>query len=248
MRILISNDDGLYGAGLLPLISVIKKMGDVFVVVPDLNKSASSHSITVNKPMQLFPKKKNIYTLSGTPSDCVRFGIMWVMKGKVDLVVSGINDGPNMGEDCIYSGTVAAAREGAILGYPSFAVSLVYDGKNNFKPAAEHGLKIIKKILKYKVPKHTFFNINIPDNKNIKGVSFTKMGKRIYNDYIDERIDKKGQKYYWILSKQVSGHSIKNTDIVAVNDKYISVTPLKINQTDFTYLKKLKVYARSSMR
>src|SRR3989339_1846940 len=148
MRILISNDDGLYGAGLLPLISVIKKMGDVFVVVPDLNKSASSHSITVNKPMQLFPKKKNIYTLSGTPSDCVRFGIMWVMKGKVDLVVSGINDGPNLGEDCIYSGTVAAAREGAMLGFRSFAVSLVSNGKGNFNIAAEYAYKIIKEAMK----------------------------------------------------------------------------------------------------
>ncbi|OGS46544.1 MAG: 5'/3'-nucleotidase SurE [Elusimicrobia bacterium RIFOXYD2_FULL_34_15] len=242
MRILISNDDGLYGAGLKPLISVMKKMGDVVVVVPDLNKSASSHSITVNRPMQLMPKGKNVYTLSGTPSDCVRFGIMWVMKGNVDLVVSGINDGPNMGEDCIYSGTVAAAREGAILGFPSFAISLVYDGKNRFKYAAEYAYKIIKKMFKYKVPKHTFFNINIPDYKSIKGVILTKMGKRIYNDYIDEKIDKKGRKYYRILSKQVSGYPIKNTDIIAMDNKYISVTPLKIDQTDHAYLKKLKKF------
>ncbi|MFH0948611.1 MAG: 5'/3'-nucleotidase SurE [Elusimicrobiota bacterium] len=240
MKILISNDDGLYGAGLEPLVKVMKKLGEVFVVVPDSQMSASSHSITIHKPIRLIFQKKNFYTVTGTPSDCVRFGILEILKGKVDIVVSGINDGPNMGEDCIYSGTVAAAREGAILGFRSFAVSLVGNGKGNFNIAAEYAYKIIKEVMKSKIPEYTFLNINVPNVDEIKGVAVTKMGKRIYDDEIEERTDPRGYKYYWIAGKQMSGYPIKNTDILAVEKKYVSVTPLKVDQTDLSYLKKLK--------
>jgi len=240
MRILVSNDDGLHGAGLAPLVSVMKKLGDVFIVIPDTQMSASSHSITLNKPIRLIPHKKNFYTLTGTPSDCVRFGIIEILKGRADIVVSGINDGPNLGEDCIYSGTVAAAREGAILGFPSFAVSLVPDGKRDFKRAAEYTLEIIKKSLKSKMPKHSFLNINVPDTDVIKGIGITTMGRRIYEDEIEERTDPRGLKYYWVGGKQVSGHSIENSDISEIEKKYVTVTPLKVDQTDLSYLKELK--------
>ena len=242
MKILVSNDDGLYGAGLEPLIEVMKKLGDVFVVVPDSPMSASSHSITLHKPIRLISQKKNFYTVTGTPSDCVRFGIIGILKGKADIIVSGINDGPNLGEDCIYSGTVAAAREGAMLGFQSFAVSLVPNGKGNFNIAAEYTYKIIKEAMKSKIPKYTFLNINVPDTDEIKGVAVTKMGRRIYDDDISERTDPRGFKYYWIAGKQLSGYPIKNTDIFAIEKKYASVTPLKVDQTDFLYLKKLKKF------
>lgn len=242
MKILISNDDGLYGAGLKPLIEVMKKIGEVFVVVPDSPMSASSHSITLHKPIRLISQKKNFYTVTGTPSDCVRFGIIGILKGKADIIVSGINDGPNLGEDCIYSGTVAAAREGAILGFCSFAVSLVPNGKGNFNIAAEYAYKIIQKAMKSKISKHTFLNINVPDTDEIKGVAVTKMGKRIYDDEISERTDPRGSKYYWIGGKCLSGYPIKNTDIFAIEKKYASVTPLKVDQTDLLYLKKLKKF------
>lgn len=240
MRILISNDDGLYGAGLEPIVKVMKKLGEVFVVVPDSQMSATSHSITLHKPIRLIPQKKNFYTVTGTPSDCVRFGIIGILKSKADIIVSGINDGPNLGEDCIYSGTVAAAREGAMLGFPSFAVSLVPNGKGNFELAAEYAYKIIKKVMKFKVPKYSFFNINVPDTKNIKGIALTKMGKRIYDDDIEERTDPRGYKYYWIAGKRLTGYPIKNTDIFAIERKYVSVTPLQVDQTDLSYLKNLK--------
>ena len=242
MKILVSNDDGLYGAGLEPLIKVMKHLGDVFVVVPDSPMSASSHSITLHKPIRLIPQKKNFYTVTGTPSDCVRFGIIGILKGKADIIVSGINDGPNLGEDCIYSGTVAAAREGAMLGFQSFAVSLVPNGKGNFDIAAEYAYKIIKESLKSKIPKYTFLNINVPDTDEIKGIAVTKMGKRIYDDEISERTDPRGIKYYWIGGKRLSGYPIKNTDIFAIEKKYASVTPLKVDQTDLLYLKKLKKF------
>ena len=240
MRILVSNDDGPHGPGLIPLIEAMKKLGEVFVIVPDRQMSASSHAITLNKPMRLIRKKKNFYTLTGTPADCVRFGIIEILKDKVDLVVSGINDGPNMGEDCIYSGTVAAAREGAILGFPSFAVSLISNGNNRFKLAAKYTLEIIKKSLKVKMPKYSLININVPDKDDIKGIAVSKMGRRIYNDNVDERTDSRGYKYYWISGKQASGHPLENTDIPLSEKKYITVTPLKVDQSDISYLKKLK--------
>ena len=240
MKILISNDDGLYGAGLKPLVRVMKKLGEVFVIVPDSQMSASSHSITVRRPIRLIPQGKNFYTLTGTPSDCVRFGIISILKGKADIVVSGINDGQNIGEDCVYSGTVAAAREGAILGLPSFAISLAPDGRNNFDIAAEYAHKIIKEAMSVKMPKDIFLNINVPDVDKIKGVVVTKMGKRIYDDEILERTDPHGFKYYWIASKCLSGYPVKDTDILATEKGYVSVTPLKVNQTAFTYIGKLK--------
>lgn len=240
MKILISNDDGIYGAGLQPLISVMKKLGEVFVVVPDCQMSASSHSITISKPIRLISQEKGIYTINGTPSDCVRFGIIEIMKHKVDIIVSGINDGPNLGDDCIYSGTVAAAREGAMLGLPSFAVSLVSNAKNNFEIAADFTEKIIKKALKFNIPKYTFLNINVPDTVDIKGIELTRMGKRIYNEDVEKRTDPRGFDYYWMTGKGINGYSTKGTDIFAVDKNYVSVTPLKIDQTDLSYLEKLK--------
>lgn len=242
MKILISNDDGLYGAGLEPLVKVMKKLGEVFVVVPDSQMSAASHSITINKPIRLILQKKDFYTVTGTPSDCVRFGILEILKGKADIIVSGINDGPNLGEDCIYSGTVAVAREGAMLGFPSFAISLVSNGNGNFNIAAEYACEIIKKAIKFKMPKYTFLNINVPDINELKGLAITKMGKRIYNDEIVERTDPRGYKYYWITGKCLSGYPVKNTDILAIEKKYVSVTPLKVDQTDSLYFRKLKEF------
>ncbi|MFH1540903.1 MAG: 5'/3'-nucleotidase SurE [Elusimicrobiota bacterium] len=241
MKILISNDDGLHGAGLEPLIKVMEKLGEVFVVVPDSQMSASSHSITLHRPIRLIQQKKKFYTITGTPSDCVKFGILKILKGEVDVIISGINDGQNLGEDCIYSGTVAAAREGAMLGFPSFSISLVPNGKNNFNIAAEYTYKIIKKVIT-KIPKYTFLNINVPDTNNIEGIAVTKMGKRIYNDGISERIDPRGCKYYWITSNCPLGYPIEDSDILAIKKKYISVTPLKVDQTNLAYFEELKKF------
>lgn len=240
MRILVTNDDGLHGAGLEPIIAVMKTFGEVFVVVPNSPMSASSHSITLHKPIRLILQKQNVYTVTGTPSDCVRFGVIGILRGRVDFIVSGINDGANLGEDCIYSGTVAAAREGAMQGIPAFAVSLVTEGIGNFVRAAGYVKKIVKKALRLKIPKHTFLNVNVPDINDIKGIQLTRMGKRIYDDDIEERTDPRGCKYYWIAGKYLRGYPIKNTDIFALKKKYISITPLKVDQTDLTYLKKLK--------
>jgi len=240
MRILLSNDDGLSGRGLEPMISKLKKMGEVFVIVPDTEKSASSHSITLHSPIRLVEKRKNVYTVTGTPSDCVRFGVIGIMKNKVDLVVSGINDGPNLGDDCIYSGTVAAAREGAMLGLPAIAVSLVPNGVGNFKLAADYAARIIKIIKKINMPKYSFLNVNVPDTDAIRGIEITRMGKRIYDEDIEERTDPRGYKYYWIAGERLSGHLDSGTDMNAIKNSYISVTPLKVDQTDYLFLEKLK--------
>jgi len=240
MRILLSNDDGLFGRGLEPLIYELKKIGDVFVVVPDTEKSASSHSITLHSPIRLVEKRKNVYTVTGTPSDCVRFGVIGIMKNRVDMIVSGVNDGPNLGDDCIYSGTVAAAREGAMLGIPAIAVSLVPPGRGNFKLASEYAAKIVVTAKKIRMPKYSFLNVNIPDTDGIEGIELTKMGKRIYDEDIEERTDPRGYKYYWIAGERLSGHPDPGTDIKAISMSRISVTPLKVDQTDFSFLNDLK--------
>lgn len=240
MRILVSNDDGLSGGGLIPLINILGTMGEVYAVVPDVEKSASSHSITLHKPIRLIKKEENIYTVTGTPSDCVRFGIMGIMKYKLDLVVSGINDGSNLGEDCIYSGTVAAAREGAMMGYRSMAVSLVPGNGRHFDIAAKMTLEIIKIFEKISIPQKSFLNLNIPDTTKIKGIKITRMGRRIYDEDIDERIDPRGGKYYWIGGEKLSGHQTPGTDIYAVSKRFVAVTPLKVDQTDYMFHKKIK--------
>ena len=242
MRILLSNDDGLFGRGLEPLVSELKKISEVCVIVPDTEKSASSHSITLHSPIRLIEKRKNVYTVTGTPSDCVRFGVIGIIKNKVDLVVSGINDGPNLGDDCIYSGTVAAAREGAMLGIPSLSVSLVPGSLRNFGLAAKYTAGIIKVMKKMNIPKYSFLNINVHDAPAVKGVEITRMGKRIYDEDIEERTDPRGFKYYWIAGERLSGHLDKGTDINAVKNLFVSVTPLKVDQTDCDFLKKLKKY------
>lgn len=240
MKILLSNDDGLKGYGLNPLFHRLSEIAEVFIVVPDREKSAVSHSITLHKPVRLIEHKKNIYTVSGTPADSVRSGLGSIIKTKIDMVVSGINNGPNLGEDCIYSGTVAAAREGAMLGYPAVAFSLVTAGVGrHFKTAADISVKIIEAVKKIRFPKYTLLNINIPDTSAIKGIKFTRLGSRIYDRHVEERIDPRNRKYYWIGGSRLSGHMVPGTDIYALDKGYVSITPLKVDQTDYSVLEKL---------
>lgn len=228
-NILVTNDDGIYGPGLKPLINELRKLGKVVAVVPDQERSGTSHSITLHKPLRVQQLGVDTYLINGTPADCARYGILSLMKGKVDLVVSGINSGPNMGHDVIYSGTVAGAREGALLKVPAMAVSVAEMAGGNFALAAKVTAGMAKKIFQGKFPEGIYLNVNVP--ARVKGTRITALGQRKYDDTIECRTDPRGQKYYWLAGKFVSGVHQAGTDITVVTESYVSVTPLKLDPT-----------------
>jgi 5'-nucleotidase len=238
--ILITNDDGIFGLGLKPLIEKIKQVGKTIVVVPDKERSASSHSLTLKDPIRAREVSDSVYTLSGTPADCVRFGIIKLCKCKVDFVVSGINFGPNLGQDVIYSGTVAAVRESVLMNVPGFAVSLVSKTGKNFYTASLVAQKLAKSILSKK--EMAFLNVNVPDlpASKIKGVSITCLGKKVYEDKIQSEYDPYGLSYYWLKSRLLPSRNAPGTDIHAVKNGMISITPLSIDSTDCSKMDELK--------
>jgi 5'-nucleotidase len=228
-HILVTNDDGIYGPGLNPLVRELGKIAKVTIVVPDQERSGTSHSITLHKPLRIQKLNAQTYIVNGTPADCVRFGALSLMKRNVDLVVSGINSGPNMGHDVIYSGTVAGAREGALLKLPSFAISVADLIKSDFKLAARVALKLVKIILKEGLPADIYLNVNVPNK--IKGYTITSLGQRIYDEEIECRTDPRGIKYYWLAGRFVSGVHQPGTDITVVEELNVSITPLQLNPT-----------------
>ena len=227
--ILVTNDDGRYGPGLKPLIHELKKFARVIAIVPDQERSATSHSITLHKPLRVYEVSAGMSIANGTPADCVRFGILSLVKQKVDLVVSGINSGPNLGQDVVYSGTVAGAREGALLGVPSFAISVGSWKKGNFPLSAKIGRMVAQTVLKNGLPGDIYLNVNVPHA--VKGTQITSLGTRIYDEDIECRIDPRGLKYYWLGGKSISGKQQAGTDITAVDRGFVSITPLQLNPT-----------------
>jgi 5'-nucleotidase len=240
-KILISNDDGIKGLGLRPLINEIAKIGRVFIVVPKNQMSGTGHSITLEKYKILEKIEKDFYTVKGgTPADCVKYGLCSFYKNKIDLVVSGINNCPNLGQDVIYSGTVGAAREGALKGIPSLAISAAEIDTTEYKHSAIAARKIAEKILKRKeLFRNICLNINIP--KNYKGIKIVPLGLHTCNETVKTFIDKKGNFSYKLLGKYTSCVKNRGTDIDVVDKGYISITPLQIDQTNFKMIKKIKI-------
>jgi len=253
-RILISNDDGIYGQGLKPLIRALKPLGELVVIVPDGERSAASHSITLHKPfrVQTLPielSKKDIlrvYIANGTPADCVRFGLLELLKNKrVDLVVGGINQGPNLGEDIIYSGTVAVAREAAMQDIPSLAVSGVDGHRKTFEIAAHVTQKLSRQILQNNLPSRVFLNVNVPHVNGAKPkIEITRLGKRVYGKVIPSGVDPRGHLYYWLAGDIPKGIPEPGTDIWAIKSKRISVTPLTVDNAApiLTDIHRWKIY------
>lgn len=241
--ILISNDDGINSEGLHKLHDTLKSLGDVIVVAPDRDQSAVSHSLSLYRPLRIEKISDSVYTVDGTPTDCINLAVNGIMKDKKpDLIVSGINKGENMGDDITYSGTVSAAMEGALLGVPSIAVSLA--SKNNFKfeTASYYSQLISKFVLETILPDDTLLNVNIPDldRDEIKGIKVTRQGKRVYGEPIVEKVDPRGKKYYWIGGDELGSLDIENSDIAAVRDGYVSVTPISLDLTNYGFLEQLR--------
>jgi len=242
IRILISNDDGINSKGLYALADSLRALGEVFLVAPDREQSTASHALSLHNPLRIEEIDKNIYCVDGTPTDCINLAVNGILKDKnPNLIVSGINKGENLGDDITYSGTVSAAMEGTLLGIPSIAVSLAGRKDFFFDTASFYALLLAKYVIKKSVPQGTLLNINVPSlpKDEIKGIKVTKQGKRIYGDPIVEKIDPRGRKYFWIGGDELRFLDIEDSDLVAVSQGYVSVTPIKLDLTDYRLLESL---------
>ncbi|MFN0150818.1 MAG: 5'/3'-nucleotidase SurE [bacterium] len=233
--ILVTNDDGIHAEGIRSLAAGLEGLGDIKVIAPDREQSASSHSITLHQPLRITKHDENRVSVTGTPTDCVLLAANGVFGGKPRLVISGINHGPNLGDDVTYSGTVAAAMEGFLLGVPSIAVSLAASsGELHFATAARFARRVTMKILEVGAPLGALVNINVPNlpEEEIAGIRITKLGKRHYIDTVIEKTDPRGKPYFWIGGSP-SWQAGKNTDQGAILDRYVSITPLHLDLTDY---------------
>lgn len=242
--ILVSNDDGVYSEGIRTLAKKLKALGRVVVVAPEVERSAASHSVTLHRPLRIRKVSSLVFAVDGTPTDCINLGINEIIREVPDLIVSGINKGPNLGDDVHYSGTVSAAIEGGILGISAIAVSVVGRGRVRFLPAASFVLRLSRTVLKRGLPRGVILNVNVPNlpASKIHGYSFTKQGKRNYGDIIVEKIDPRGNKYYWIGGDEAGFDDIPGSDCNVVAEGKISITPLKVNLTDTSSLRRLEVW------
>lgn len=242
MNILVTNDDGIFSEGLVALKESLQDLGRVYVVAPDRERSAAGHSLTLHFPLRVEETGEDSFAIDGTPTDCVNLAVNGLLDVRPDLVVSGINKGANMGDDITYSGTVAAAMEGTLLGIPSIAVSLAAKKDFMFDRAADFALRASREVIKRGLPKDTLLNINVPNINvsEIKGWKITKQGKRIYGDAVVEKEDPRGRKYFWIGGDNLGFEHVEDSDFQALEDNYISITPLHLDLTNYSSMEELK--------
>jgi len=242
-RILLTNDDGYFSEGINVMFKALQKIAEVFMVAPDREQSASSHSLTLKRPLRVHKLDTHRYTIDGTPTDCVMLAVnLFFKRRKPDMIISGINHGANMGEDVTYSGTVAAAIEGSILGIPSVAVSMAnWEPGMSMVRAARFMVKLVSEYSGLNLDPATFLNINLPpDNgKPYRKYEFTKLGIRQYKDYVIHKTDPRGKAYYWI-GGYPTWKTTKGSDFETVQRGVISITPLKLNFTDNEALRQLQ--------
>jgi len=246
MKILLANDDGIYSEGIYALYEQLSKIGDVTVVAPITEQSAVGHAITIADPLRVteFYKygKQFGYGIKGTPADCVKIAISNIMNSKPDIVVSGINHGANLATNVIYSGTVSAATEGAMMGVRSMAVSLATKEKCDFTPAAEIGAYFADYLYKSALPNNTVLNINVPalSKDKIKGWRFAKQGNSRYLDTFAKRKDPRGGSYYWLVGEKIEIDMTEDCDEYMIEHGFVSVTPLMFDMTDYGIYDQLK--------
>lgn len=246
LRILVSNDDGIHAPGLKAAEKVARALSDdVWIIAPETEQSGASHSLTLTRPLRVRTISKRKFAVDGTPTDCVMMGVLHIMKDfRPDLVISGVNRGSNIADDVTYSGTIAAAMEGTVLGIPSVALSQAYTFDKNVQVrwscAEAYGPVVIRKLLAAGWPKEVLVNINFPDRApdKVEGVRVTSQGKRDQATLaVDERIDARGNPYFWIGFKRILSNPPQGTDLRAIYDGFVSVTPLHLNLTETPTLK-----------
>jgi len=246
LHIFVTNDDGVDASGLLILQKALQEVGEVTVFAPDHNWSAAGHTKTMHKPLRVNQTTlldgTLAYTSTGAPSDCVALAVLGILKHRTDLVVSGINQGANVGHDITYSGTVAAAMEAVIFGIPAIAVSLDSYESEDFAYAARFAAGLVKLALERGLPPDVFLNVNVPalPQGEIAGIKITRLGKRVYSDKLVERQDPRGRNYYWIGGEPPSGVPEEGTDIWALANNYVSITPLHLDMTQYQMVEELR--------
>jgi 5'-nucleotidase len=248
-RILITNDDGIYAEGLLALKAALDAVGEVHVVAPDRPRSACGHSITLHKPLRLnkvrLPDGSHGYSTNGTPSDCVLLAVLDVMKDGIDLVISGINLGPNVGCDLTYSGTVSAAMEAVLAGIPAIAISVASHAEDiSFDYAAKFSAHLARIILDRGLPPDTLLNVNVPDlpASRIRGIEITRQGRRWYPGRIEKRTDPGGRAYFWLGGDDAMDELEDGTDVKALADDKVSVTPVHLDLTGYPVLDEIRAW------
>lgn len=242
-RILISNDDGINAPGIVALRDAVKPIGEVYMVAPDRERSTVSHALSLTRPLRIKEIDDNTFAVDGTPSDCVNIAMAHILKGKEpDLIISGINHGPNLGSDTIYSGTVAAAMEGALCGVPSMAVSLAGVAKeySEFRISGHWARRIGSAVIEKGLPDGVILNVNVPPGEvEIRGYKFTNMGKRMYSKVVDRRKDSFGAYYFWLAGKLLNREEAQGTDCREILNDHVTITPLKVDNTDYDLLKEI---------
>lgn len=240
--ILVTNDDGVYSPGIQILAKRLRALDSVVIVAPDRERSAAGHSMTLHRPLLIEEVKDSMYCVNGTPTDCVNIAVKGLLKETPRLVVSGINKGPNLGDDVTYSGTVAAAIEGILLGIPSMAVSVVARENFRFAEAAEVAFQTAVRVAEQGLEPGTLLNINVPNLpiSEIQGTRITRLGKRIYHQMTVERVDPRGKKYYWIGGGEPDWEREEGTDLDAVDRSMVSITPLHLDLTHYPSFQQLR--------
>jgi 5'-nucleotidase len=239
MRILLSNDDGYFAPGLAALYAALSPIAEVTVVAPERDKSGASNSLTLDRPLSIRKAPNGFFFLNGTPTDCVHMAVTGMLDWVPDMVVSGINHGSNMGDDTIYSGTVAAATEGFLLGIPSIAVSLVSKSGQNFETAAQVAAELVLRQQKSPLSVASLLNVNVPDipKDQLQGFEITRLGKRHKAEPVVKTTNPRGDVVYWIGAAGGAADAGPGTDFYATQNNRVSITPLQMDLTHFQHMK-----------
>src|SRR3989442_10477 len=239
--LLVTNDDGVHAPGLAALEAGLAELGDVYVLAPEREQSACGHALTLHRPLRVDRLGERRFAVNGTPFDCVNLGVLGFLAERPVLVVAGVNHGTNLGDDVTYSGTVSAAMEGTLLGVPSVAVSLAPDG--DLAVAAELARLIALRVLVTGLPKKTLLNVNVPAHPP-RGIRLTRLGHRVYSEKIVEQTDPRGRTHYWIGAGEAQWAELQGTDMGALHEGYVSITPLHLDLTAHRAVDALADFAR----
>lgn len=247
MRILISNDDGYQARGIIRLASVLGEMAEVIVVAPDQDRSGASNSLTLRRPLYVTRHENGFYSVEGTPTDCVHLAITGLLDDDPDMVVSGINAGANLGDDVLYSGTVAAAMEGRFLGLPALAISLASVTPQHFGSAARVARRLIERLREDPLPADTILNVNVPDRswEELAGFQATRLGHRHKSEPVLKDTDPRGHDIFWVGPAGPEQDAGPGTDFHAVRSGHVSITPIQVDLTRYTALEQVADWLES---
>ncbi|MGD2119078.1 MAG: 5'/3'-nucleotidase SurE [Chromatiales bacterium] len=238
MRILISNDDGFQAPGIVALANALAQIADITVVAPESNRSGASNSLTLENPLRATPQQNGFISVDGTPTDCVHLAITGLLEQEPDMVVSGINAGANLGDDVLYSGTVAAATEGRFLGFPALAISMESHNPQYFETGARVALEMVKLLNQSSLSASSILNINVPDRPyaELRGYKTTRLGHRHKAEPVVQTTDPRGKTIYWVGPAGAEQDAGPGTDFHAIREGYVSVTPIKVDLTNYDSL------------